>query len=63
MHSVHIWHHRLKNRAVSFCPINHFAPVSPISADIRSESRFTAPLARRVKTKFPTVHPTIYLPK
>ena len=25
----HIWHHRLKNRAVSFCPVYHFAPVSP----------------------------------
>ena len=25
--------------------------------------RFTAPLARRRKTKFPTVYPTIYLPK
>ena len=21
----HIWHHRLKNRAVSFCPVYHFA--------------------------------------
>ena len=27
------------------------------------KSRFTAPLARRHKTKFPTVYPTIYLPK
>ena len=27
------------------------------------KSRFTAPLARRRKTKFPTVYPTIYLPK
>ena len=27
----HIWHHHLKNRAVSFCPMYHFAPVSPIS--------------------------------
>ena len=25
-----IWHHRLKNRAVSFCPMYHFAPVSPM---------------------------------
>ena len=25
----HIWHHRLKNRAVSFCPMYHFAPISP----------------------------------
>ena len=25
----HIWHHRLKIRAVSFCPMYHFAPVSP----------------------------------
>ena len=23
-------HHRLKNRTVSFCPVYHFAPVSPI---------------------------------
>ena len=27
------------------------------------KSRFTASLARRRKTKFPTVYPTIYLPK
>ena len=27
------------------------------------KSRFTAPLTRRRKTKFPTVYPTIYLPK
>ena len=27
------------------------------------KSHFTAPLARRRKTKFPTVYPTIYLPK
>ena len=26
------------------------------------KSRFTAPLTRRCKTKFPTVYPTIYLP-
>ena len=26
-------------------------------------TRFTAPLARRRETKFPTVYPTIYLPK
>ena len=26
----HIWHNHLKNRAVSFCPMYHFAPVSPI---------------------------------
>ena len=25
----HIWHHRLKNGTVSFCPVYHFAPVSP----------------------------------
>ena len=30
----HIWHHRLKNRAVSFCPMYHFAPVSPIQSDV-----------------------------
>ena len=34
-----------------------------IESDIRSEITFTAPLARRRKTKFPTVYPTIYLPK
>ena len=27
------------------------------------KSRITAPLTRRRRTKFPTVHPTIYLPK
>ena len=27
------------------------------------KSRFTSPLTRRRKTKFPTVYPTIYLPK
>ena len=26
----HIWHHCLKNRAVSFCPMYLFAPVSPM---------------------------------
>ena len=35
-----------------------------ISSDICvRKSRFTAPLARRRKTKFPTLYPTIYLPK
>ena len=27
------------------------------------KSRFMAPLTRRRKTKFPTIYPTIYLPK
>ena len=30
----HIWHHRLKNGAVSFCPMYHFAPVSPTSQSL-----------------------------
>ena len=37
-----------------------------ISSDIRSEILFygdATPLTRRRKTKFPTVYPTIYLPK
>ena len=34
-----------------------------ISSDIHSEITFTASLTQRRKTKFPTVYPTIYLPK
>ena len=34
-----------------------------ILSDIRSETGFTAPLARRRKTKFLTVYPTIHPPK
>ena len=34
-----------------------------ISSDIRSEIIILAPLTRRRKTNFPTVYPTIYLPK
>ena len=34
-----------------------------ISSNIRSEiSHFTAPLARHLKTKYPTIYPSIYLP-
>ena len=30
----HTWHRHLKNRAVSFCPMYHFAPVSPIPGEL-----------------------------
>ena len=29
----HIWHHHLKNRAVSFCPVYHFACYLPHKCD------------------------------
>ena len=39
----HIWHHRLENRAVSFCPMYHFAPVSPNPSLVLVQPRKTRP--------------------